>query len=150
MIEIVRTDENDADFLQLVAELDVELRVRDGEDHAFYAQYNKPIGLIGAVLALEDKVAVGCGAFKKHKDDEAEIKRMFVRAESRGRRIAAEILGELEKWALESGFAACVLETGMKQPEAIALYKRSGYEPIANYGQYAGVYNSVCLRKEII
>lgn len=149
MIEIVRTDENDPDFLRLVAELDAELRVRDGEDHAFYAQYNKPIGLLGVVLAVENGVTVGCGAFKRHEDDSAEIKRMFVLAEHRGKRIAAQILNELEAWAAGSGYAACVLETGMKQPEAIALYKRSGYEPIPNYGQYAGVYASVCLRKVI-
>jgi putative acetyltransferase len=74
---------------------------------------------------------------------------MFVMPESRGRRVAAQILGELEAWAFESGFSSCVLETGMKQPEAIALYKRSGYVPVPNYGQYAGVYNSVCMKKLI-
>lgn len=149
MIELVRTNEDDADFLRLVAELDAELQVRDGEDHAFYAQYNKPIGLIGVVLAIADGEAVGCGAFKKHDNETAEIKRMFVALESRGQRFAAKILAELEIWAAEKGFTACVLETGMKQPEAIALYKREGYEPIPNFGQYDGVYNSVCMRKEI-
>jgi GNAT superfamily N-acetyltransferase len=74
---------------------------------------------------------------------------MFVRLENRGQRIAAQILTELEAWASESGFTACVLETGFKQPEAIALYRRSGYEVIPNYGQYSDVGNSVCMRKEI-
>jgi GNAT superfamily N-acetyltransferase len=74
---------------------------------------------------------------------------MFVKAEARGKRIAAAILEELEAWAREATFTECVLETGLKQPEAIALYKREGYEQIPNYGQYAGVENSVCMKKAL-
>ena len=92
---------------------------------------------------------VGCGAFKKYEDGAAEIKRMFVLPEHRGRRVAAGVLKELEDWAAEMDFRECILETGYKQPEAIALYKRSGYEVIENYGQYIGVENSVCMRKII-
>lgn len=149
-VHVVRTTESDPDFLALVAELDTELAIRDGADHSFYAQFNKPVGLGGVVLARHNGVAVGCGAFKRHSDDEAEIKRMFVLPDHRGKRIAAEILAELESWASESGFKSCVLETGFKQPEAIALYKRSGYSEIPNYGQYADVELSVCMRKEIL
>ncbi len=58
-------------------------------------------------------------------------------------------LAELEKWAAELGYNKCVLETGKKQPEAIALYKRSGYKIIPNYGQYIGIENSVCFEKAI-
>ena len=74
---------------------------------------------------------------------------MFVKPENRGRGIAGQILKELESWAAELGFRECILETGFKQPEAIALYKRSGYEVIPNYGQYAGIENSLCMRKSI-
>ena len=147
MIEIVRTDENDSDFLALVSELDAELAVRDGAEHGFYAQFNKPVGLNGVVVAYEDGTSVGCGAFKKYEGSVAEIKRMFVKPESRGKRIAAQILEDLESWASETGFNECILETGYKQPEAIALYKRSGYEVTPNYGQYIGVDNSVCMKK---
>lgn len=147
MLKLIRTNAENADLLSLVALLDEELRQRDGEDHYFFAQFNKLAGLLGVVVAYLDDRPVGCGAFKRHSDDEAEIKRMFVLADSRGKRIGAEILAELESWASESGFNACVLETGFKQPEAIALYKRSGYEVIPNYGQYADVGASVCMRK---
>ncbi|HLA96061.1 MAG TPA: GNAT family N-acetyltransferase [Pyrinomonadaceae bacterium] len=149
MIEIVRTDEKDVGFLSLVALLDAELRIRDGEEHSFYAQFNKPVGLTGVVTAHLDGESVGCGAFKKFDKNTAEIKRMFVKPEARGNRIAAEILADLEMWAKEAGLSECVLETGFKQPEAIALYKRSGYEVIPNYGQYVGVENSVCMRKAL-
>jgi len=129
--------------------LDDELRLRDGEDHYFFAQFNKIVGLSGVVVAYDGEEAIGCGAFKRFSETEAEIKRMFVRVENRGQRIAAQILKELENWVGESGFSACVLETGFKQPEAIALYTRSGYGIMPNYGQYADVGNSVCMRKAI-
>ena len=146
-IKVERKAESDEDFLALVRLLDVELAERDGEEHGFYAQFNKPVGLGGVAVAYLDSEAVGCGAFKRYENGVAEIKRMFVRPEARGNRIAASVLRELEAWAAESGFRECILETGHKQPEAIALYTREGYHVIANYGQYAGVANSVCMRK---
>lgn len=72
---------------------------------------------------------------------------MFVKPECRGQGIAQAVLAELESWAGELGFKECVLETGKKQPEAIRLYQKSGYELIPNYGQYAGIENSVCMKK---
>jgi GNAT superfamily N-acetyltransferase len=145
MIKLVRTNSENEDFRALVAMLDQELKQRDGEDHYFFAQFNKLAGLSGVVVAYDDDKAVGCGAFKPFAQTDGEIKRMFVLPVHRGNRIAAEILAELESWAIESGFCSCILETGFKQPEAIALYKRSGYEVIPNYGQYAEVENSVCV-----
>ena len=149
MIDLIRTDSANEDFRTLVVLLDKELHVRDGDDHAFYSQFNKvdELELLGVVIANIDNEPVGCGAFKKHSDSEAEIKRMFVAKAHRGRRIAAQILTELETWAAEQGFTACVLETGFNQPEAIALYKRSRYQTIPNYGQYAYISSSVCMRK---
>lgn len=147
MVRLVRTNAEDGDLLALVAMLDAELRERDGEDHYFFAQFNKLAGIEGVVIAYEDDFAVGCGAFKRHSETEAEIKRMFVRPEYRGKRIAAQVLAEIEKWAAESGYDACVLETGFKQPEAIALYNREGYEVIPNYGQYSDIATSICFSK---
>ena len=74
---------------------------------------------------------------------------MYTLPGSRGKGIATAILKELENWAFELGYAKCVLETGKRQPEAIALYEKSGYKRIPNYGKYAGVENSVCYEKNI-
>jgi putative acetyltransferase len=150
MLKIIRTDSNNADFQMLVRFLDAELQARDGAEHGFYAQFNKIDSIRNVVVAYENDSAVGCGAFKKFDDETVEIKRMFVPRERRGRGIAAEVLVELEKWAAELGFDFAVLETGKKQPEAIRLYEKSGYELIPNYGQYAGVENSICLKKSLI
>ena len=146
---LIRNDSDNADFRELVALLDAELQIRDGAEHSFYAQFNKIDKIREVVVAYQNEIATGCGAFKKFAPNVAEIKRMYVRENVRGRGIAANILSELETWAKELNFSECVLETGLKQPEAIRLYQKSGYEIIPNYGQYIGVENSVCMRKLI-
>jgi putative acetyltransferase len=76
-----------------------------------------------------------------------ELKRMFVLPENRNRGLATMIVTELETWASELSYRKCVLETGIRQPDAIALYKKNGYTLIPNWGQYVGVENSVCFEK---
>jgi GNAT superfamily N-acetyltransferase len=149
MTNPVRTNSDNPDFLELVALLDADLQIRDGAEHSFYAQFNKIDKIRYIVVAYENGKAVGCGAFKKHSASAAEIKRMFVRPDNRGRGIAGQILTELEDWAKELNFSECILETGKKQPEAVKLYQKSGYKIIPNYGQYVGVENSVCMKKPI-
>ena len=150
MLKIIRTDSNNSDFQSLVRLLDADLAIRDGDMHGYYAQYNKIDAIKNAVVAYDGETAVGCGAFKPFDDDSVEIKRMYVRPENRGMGIAVEVLKELENWAAELDFKAAVLETGKKQPEAIRLYEKSGYELIPNYGQYIGLENSVCMKKSLV
>ena len=147
--KIIRTDSQDEQFVALVRLLDADLRIRDGAEHDFYATFNKIDSIAHVVVAYVDDTAVGCGAIKKFDDGTIEIKRMYVRPEQRGKGIAGEVLRELESWAVELGFGEAVLETGKKQPEAIRLYEKSGYNLIPNYGQYQGVDNSVCMKKSL-
>ena len=149
MTKLVRTNSDNADFRELVALLDADLAIRDGAEHPFYAQFNKVDAIRHVVIAYQSEMAVGCGAFKEYEKDIAEIKRMFVREDARGRGIAGGILAELEAWAKELNYTECILETGVKQPEAIRLYQKSGYEKMTSYGQYLNVANSVCMRKTI-
>lgn len=147
MLKIIRTDSDNSAFRELVKLLDADLAIRDGAEHSFYAQFNKVDKIREVVVAYENETAVGCGAFKEYAPQIAEIKRMYVLENMRGCGIAGEILAELESWAKELSFTECILETGLKQPEAIRLYQKSGYEIIPNYGQYEGVENSVCMKK---
>ncbi len=149
MISIIRTDSDNLHFQELVKELDKDLAIRDGDDHAFYAQFNKTATLKYCIVAYKDNEPVGNGAMRQLADDTLEVKRMYVPPSQRGQHIASMILAELEKWAKELGFKKCVLETGHNQPEALKMYDKSGYRRIPNYGQYADVYNSVCFEKEI-
>jgi GNAT superfamily N-acetyltransferase len=63
--------------------------------------------------------------------------------------IASKILTNLENWAEELSYKKCILETGKKQPEAIALYLKNDYTVIPNYGHYASVENSLCFEKKL-
>lgn len=149
MYKLKRTNSEDLDFHKLVVELDKDLAIRDGEEHSFFAQFNKIIKIKYVVLVYEHEIALGCGAIKEYTKNIMEIKRMFVLPEKRGKGIASLVLKELENWTKELGYEKCILETGIKQPEAISLYKKNNFNRIRNYGQYAEVENSVCFEKVI-
>lgn len=146
MNRLVRTDSNNEDFKDLVRKLDAYLAEIDGEDHAFYAQFNKTDHLQQVVVAYADGIPVGCGALRPM-DGSMEVKRMYTEPGHRGRGIASAVLAELELWSKELGYPRTVLETGILQESAIRLYSQCGYQRIPNYGQYAGVDNSVCFEK---
>ncbi len=149
MFNLLRTNSGNADFKTLVALLDADLKIRDGDDHDFYHQFNGIESLGHVVVCYAGKQPVGCGAFKPYKDKAVEIKRMFVLREYRGRGTGLAILKELEQWAAELNYTNCILETGKMQPEAIGLYQKAGYAVVPNYGQYEGIENSVCMAKSI-
>ena len=150
MIRLVRTSSDNPDFIKLVKHLDADLAERDGKDHSFYAQFNKIDKIKHVVIAYENEEPVACGAIKEYAPGMMEVKRMYTSLESRGKGIASEVLRELENWASELSYERCILETGKKQPEAIRLYQKNGYKIIPNYGQYAGIENSLCFEKQLV
>jgi len=93
----------------------------------------------GAFLVAEDETGrlIGCAGWRTHGDD-AELKRMFTLADARGRGVARQVLAAIEDSARARGRKRVILETGDKQPEAIALYEKSGYERIEDFGFYKG------------
>lgn len=147
MQTLTRTTSENQNFTNLVQLLDADLKIRDGDDHEFYAQINQTAILKNVIVYYKDDLAVGSGAIREIDEETVEIKRMFVLPELRGKGIASKILLELEHWALEFGYTQTILETGINQPEAIALYKKLGYSIIENYGQYANMQNSICMKK---
>ena len=149
MIKTARTDSYDNNFIELVKSLDAYLKITDGEDHEFYNQYNSIDTLNHVIVAYSDDVFLGCGAIKRYNNDTAEIKRMFVKQEGRGLGIATKVLKELHVWAKELGYKKCILETGIRQVEAISFYKKNKYKLISNYGQYINVEESLCFEIEV-
>lgn len=149
MIEILRTTAENKDFTNLISFLDAELKISDGDNHSFYDQFNKLDAIKNVVIAYENSIPIGCGAFKKHKKATVEIKRMYVSRIGRRKGIASKIVNELEKWAATLGYTKCILETGKQQPEAIELYKKCGYTITPNFGFYENVENSVCFEKKL-
>jgi putative acetyltransferase len=98
-------------------------------------------------VGRRDGIALGTAAILDRGDGTGEIKRMFVSAEARGRGIASELLAAVESRAAALGIHTLQLETGPLQHAAIALYGRSGYAIIPNFGMYAGDPHSVCMEK---
>lgn len=143
----VRTHAQHPDFKTLVHLLDQELAVTDGDEHDFYHQFNGLENIDHALLIYEGNEPAACGALKKFDPTTMEVKRMYSVPQHRRKGLASVILSQLELWAKDGGYTRCVLETGKRQPDAIALYEKNGYRRILNYGQYANMENSVCFEK---
>jgi GNAT superfamily N-acetyltransferase len=99
------------------------------------AEFAPPNGLF--LVGYLDAEPVATGGLRRHSATEYEIKRMFVVAAHRGRGLSRLMLSGLEERARALGASRIILETGSRQPEAIALYASSGYERIDGFGHYA-------------
>jgi GNAT superfamily N-acetyltransferase len=98
-------------------------------------EFDPPHGLF--LLGLRDGVPVATGGWRRIGDGTAEIKRMFVSETARRLGLARSVLAELERTAAAAGLRELVLSTGPVQPEAVALYEATGYQPCAPFGHYA-------------
>lgn len=135
------------DFLFLSSRLDAELEERYPglvEDGPSPVQR-----FLAVVVEYRGDVPVGCGALRALEPGVAEIKRMFVMPEGRRMGASRRMLEALEMRARELGFSAVRLGTGLRQPEAIALYESSGYRPIPLFGEYEGAALCVCYEKTL-
>ena len=113
------------------------------------AQFAAPLGYF--VIGYLDGVPVACGGWRINDELEgaAEIKRMYVVDSVRGKGYSRLVLANLEETAREAGLQRMVLETGLRQPEAISLYTTSGYVRIENFGVYRDHPESRCFGKPL-
>lgn len=122
----------------LESELQLEYAERYGdpdEGPILPEHFTPPEGLF--LVGFVGNEPVATGGFRKHDDGVAEIKRMYVAHEHRGGGHARRLLAELEAQAVRAGYRRVVLETGLKQPEAMSLYQSSGYTETEPYGYYS-------------
>jgi GNAT superfamily N-acetyltransferase len=134
----------------LVTALLDDLRARYGAedpDRPDPAELAPPAGIFLVAWLGDD--AVGCGGVRAHRGDAGELKRMYVKPEFRRHGIARAVLAELEAHAHDLGYTRLRLETGVRQPEAIELYRAAGYEPIEPYGLYRDEPMSRCFEKRL-
>jgi GNAT superfamily N-acetyltransferase len=127
-----------------------DLRARYGAedpDRPGPADFGPPSGVF--LVAWVGDEPVGCGGVRAHRGDVGELKRMYVKPGARRKGVARAVLVELEARARDLGYLRLRLETGVRQPEAIALYRAAGYEPIEPYGLYRDEPLSRCLEKRI-
>ncbi|MFL6600548.1 MAG: GNAT family N-acetyltransferase [Steroidobacteraceae bacterium] len=102
------------------------------------------------LVARENGQALGCGAVVQSAEGWAELKRMFVSPAARGRKLGRLLLQKLEVIAAERGATLLRLETGIKQPEALALYRSAGFVEIGPFGEYNPDPLSVFMEKPIV
>jgi GNAT superfamily N-acetyltransferase len=160
-LEIVRVDYGHPHALLLIAEVQGEYVARYGGPDLTPLDplmFEPPLGsFYVGYLGLDDgRRPVATGAWRAHSDVEAfgtrrtaEIKRMYVAPAVRARGLARTMLAHLERAAAEAGAEAMILETGIAQPEAIALYESSGYTPIASFGYYKAEPLNRCFGKPL-
>lgn len=138
LVHIEARPYDDADVVRLVAEVQAEYVVRYGGPDAAAVdldEFAPPRGLF--LVGLLDGAPSVTGGWRLIDPAVAEIKRMYVVPAARGRGLARRMLAELENAAGAAGASRVVLNTGPAQPEAIALYESSGYQPVAPFGHYA-------------
>jgi GNAT superfamily N-acetyltransferase len=135
---------------ELVARVQAEYTERYGGPDAAVvdpAEFLPPVGLF--LVAEVDGVPAGCGAWRVHRPGVVEVKRMYVGPSFRRLGLAQVLLDALELTAARGGHRAVVLNSGYRQPEALALYDRAGYGPVPGYGVYADAPGAVFLGKEL-
>ncbi len=150
-MEFLHTDGNNSDFVALCAMLDNNLNELVGGEaqRKQYIQYNTLEHIHDVILIYDGSLPIACGSFKHYDDGIAEIKRVFLRKEYRGRGISKQLMLALEEKAKIRGYTSLILETGKPLAAAIGLYQKMGFHPIENYGQYKGMPLSVCMQKEL-
>ena len=150
---------DDADVQRLVEAVQAEYVVRYGgpdEAHVDPSDFAPPTGLF--LVGLLDGQPVAMGGWRRitahtagaaHTADTAELKRMFVIGPARRQGLSRVLLARLERTAAESGVQRMILNTGLEQPEAIALYESSGYTRIDGFGRYACAPSAVFYGKQL-
>lgn len=156
MLGIERLPITHPDALLLVEAVQEEYVARYGgrdESPIDRRDFEDPLGRF--FVGYLDGTPVATGAWRRSSvralgaEVTAEIKRMYVVPAAQRRGLARRMLAHLEATAAAEGIEALVLETGMKQPEAISLYLSAGYEPIPGFGHYSGSELSRCFGRRI-
>jgi putative acetyltransferase len=152
MITIAKEDPRSPHVSQLLSEFVDEVKKRYDSPPADVGIFDPELVSVPRsifLLARRDGNAVGCGALVPIDEYCVEVKRMFVAREERGHGIATMILDELERLAREFEYDVIRLETGVKQPESIALYGKAGFYRIPNFPPFENDLSAVCFEKKI-
>lgn len=150
-MRFIYTDGGNSDFIELCRCLDDFLNglVGGEKNRAEYIPYNQLDDIHDVIIAYDATIPVGCASFKKHDDECAEVKRVFIKQEYRGKGVSNKLMELLENAAREQGYRCLVLESGEPLVAAMALYRKIGYEIISNYGPYKDMLDSICMKKEL-
>lgn len=150
LFALTKTSGKDSEIKQLIQSLDADLKIRYGEAtiHGVDLEEADASGM-HFFIGHYGKTAICCGAIRPFSKIQVEVKRMYVRPEYRGNGYAKKLYLKLEQTAFDLGYREILLETGKKQFEAHALYRKIGFQPIEKFGEYVNDPNSLCFSKLI-
>ena len=147
MIDIRHDDFPNEDFKRLDSLINDYYYERFGEESLKYHEINSLKHMDEFFIAYEGNDAIAIICLKKFDEKTGELKRLFVMPEYRRTGIAMQMITFSEEKAKEIGYKEMVLETGVKMPEAIRLYKKAGYAMVDNFGDYIGDDITCCMKK---
>ena len=151
-VSVVRADLRTPAAQELIRALNAEMTARYPEDGATFFRLDADEVAEGRgafLIAYLGPQPVGCGAVRRIGDGVGEIKRMYVCSEARGRGVGRAVLAALEAEARRLGLRRLLLETGSRQAQALALYRRAGFSPVPPFGEYVGSPFSACMAKDL-
>lgn len=150
-MEFVRTNGENADFIENCRLLDLDLDRRVGRQikREKYQKYNQLDEIKEAIVVYDEDKPIGGGAIRKYDDETVELKRVFVHNEYQGQGIGSRLVSLLIEWAVQLGYRRMILETGELLSESCAVYKKLGFKVIPNYGPYVDMPESLCMGRLI-
>lgn len=150
-MRFIYTNGENPDFIELCHDLDDFLNELVGgeKNRAEYIPYNKLDDIHDVIVAYDEDIPVGSAGFKKYDDECAEVKRVFIKREYRGKGISKKLMELLEEHAKNKSYKYLILESGEPLVAAMSLYRKIGYKVIPNYGQYKDMPDSVCMKKDL-
>lgn len=150
-MKVIYTNGENKHFIGLCQLLDAYLNeiVGGEKQRTQYVKYNTLEDIHDVVVLYDAEEPIGCGSFKFYEEGVAEVKRVYLKEQYRGKGLGKYLMIELEKQAAKKGYKQLILETGKPLTEAMRLYEHLGYEVIPNYGQYKEMKESICMAKDI-
>ena len=148
-MDIKYTNGRDPDFIRLCERLDHYLNHLAGgeENRRVYVPLNARDGIQDVYIVYDEDIPIACGGFKRHNNDTAEVKRVFVAEAHRNKGIAKQVMRLLEAKAKTKGYSRMLVETGRDMTGAVMLYQTIGYAVVPNFGPYENLPNSICMEK---
>ena len=145
------TDGTDRDFqaFWLKTEAYYDQLAGGAENRKAFVPYNLSDSVPVVLIACDGDAAIGCAGLKPYSGSDAEIKRVWVEPDCRGRHIATRMMALVEEKAAALGFRRVILQTRPVMEGAVALYRKTGYELIDNYPPYDRLEGAICFAKEL-
>lgn len=150
-LKYVWTDGSDEVFRKfyLITEDYYSTIVGGREKRSGFIPYNISSSIADVLIVYDNDTPVACSGIKRYSDEAAEIKRVWVEPEYRGKHIASAMMDKIVEKAKAQGFGRLILQTREIMEDAVGMYEKLGYERTENYPPYDKPEGAICMAKNI-